>query len=278
MVLVLLVINSLREQRDFQWIDTSTIPDGRVPGEKQPCLSYICYASWQIDGRELSKNADGSVNSSIGRTRRIRLHWDRPNEIDESYLVMVAEPSLTSSHLFLGRRVETGRSNPALIKNWIDTCQKAHGEKCKIEHDDKFMRMIKQAYFGVIDVQDMCLSNLPEGAHYVALSYTWGDIPKPFTTTIANVRKLQAPRGIESVFSSLPRTIQDTIDLVRELGERYLWVDSICIVQDSTSSWKLNANSMDAIYGNAHFTICAADGDSPNAGLRGMDSKQRQFS
>ena len=274
----LLVIHSLREQKKFDWIETSTIPDRRVPEDKQPYLNVTCYASWQIDGRELSRNDDGTANSAIGRTRRIRLHWSDPSDFDESYLVMVAEPSLTSSHLFLGRRVETGRSNPALIKNWIDTCQKHHGQKCQITYDSKFEHMINQAYFGVIDVQDMCLSSLPKGTRYVALSYIWGNIPKPFTTSIENVRKLQAPRGIESVFSSLSRTIQDAIDLVRELGERYLWVDSICIVQDSRRSWQSNANSMDTVYSNAYFTICAADGENPNAGLRGMDSKQRQFS
>ena len=276
----LLVINSLREQKQFDWIETSTIPDGRVQEEKQHYLGVTCYASWQIDGRELSRDDDGTANSSIGRTRRIRLHWSDPKEFDESYLVMVAEPSLTSSHLFLGRRVESGRSNPALIKNWIYTCQKHHGDKCQITHDDKYNSMIDQAYFGVIDVQDMRLSRLPkqEGTRYVALSYSWGNVPKPFTTSIDNVRKLQAPRGIETVFSSLSRTIQDAIDLVRELGERYLWVDSICIIQDSRSSWQLNASSMDTVYSNAYFTICAADGENPSAGLRGMHSNERQFS
>lgn len=57
--------------------------------------------------------------------------------------------------------------------------------------------------------------------------------------------------------------------LVRAIGQRYLWVDSLCIVQDSTSSWELNAKAMHLIYGNAYFTICAADGDA-TAGLRAV--------
>lgn len=67
------------------------------------------------------------------------------------------------------------------------------------------------------------------------------------------------------------RFVQDAILLVREIGQRYLWVDSLCIVQDSTSSWELNAKSMHLVYGNAHFTICAADGDA-TTGLRAVSA------
>ena len=56
---------------------------------------------------------------------------------------------------------------------------------------------------------------------------------------------------------------------------QYLWVDSICIVQDSTKSWELNAIAMDLVYGNAYFTICAADGDDAGAGL--LATTKRDF-
>ena len=137
--------------------------------------------------------------------------------------------------------------------------------------------MVNQAFFGVVDVQDMCLTRLPPKARYVALSYTWGG-ELPFRSLLENVRKLQAPRGIEKILGSLPRTLRDTIELVRALGERYLWVDSICIVQDSLKSWELNASVMDLVYGNAFFTVCAADGDKPSTGLHGMNPQQRHFS
>lgn len=55
------------------------------------------------------------------------------------------------------------------------------------------------------------------------------------------------------------------------MGLRYLWVDSLCIVQDSTSSWELNAKAMHLVYGNAYFTICAADGDATK-GLLAVNS------
>lgn len=60
--------------------------------------------------------------------------------------------------------------------------------------------------------------------------------------------------------------------LVRRLGLRYLWVDSLCIVQNSKRSWNLNARKMNIIYGNAHLTICAADGSDAWLGLKALDS------
>lgn len=66
----------------------------------------------------------------------------------------------------------------------------------------------------------------------------------------------------------MPRTIRDTINLVRDLGEKYVWIDSICIIQDSDRSWALNSRIMDQVYGNAYLTICAADGDGADAGLQ----------
>lgn len=80
--------------------------------------------------------------------------------------------------------------------------------------------------------------------------------------------------GLESEWDELPRTTQESIPLVSKLGGRYLWIDSLYIVQDSNSSWELNAKSMYLVYGNAHFTICPADGDA-DTGLRAVDGVLR---
>jgi hypothetical protein len=68
--------------------------------------------------------------------------------------------------------------------------------------------------------------------------------------------------------TAMPRTIRDTVNLVRDLGERHLWVDLICIIQGSDRSWALNSLVMDKVYGNAYLTVCAVDGDSAYAGLQ----------
>jgi Heterokaryon incompatibility protein (HET) len=69
--------------------------------------------------------------------------------------------------------------------------------------------------------------------------------------------------------------VKDAIDLTRRLGLQYIWIDALCIVQDSPRSWKLNADNMDIIYGSAELTICAADGQNAAAGLKAMRPEGR---
>ncbi|KFA56526.1 hypothetical protein S40293_01066 [Stachybotrys chartarum IBT 40293] len=95
-------------------------------------------------------------------------------------------------------------------------------------------------------------SSLPF-APYVALSYCWGDSVTT-KTTIANIDDMK--RGLQ--VSSLPRAYIDAIRLCRELGVRYLWIDALCIIQDSRDDWEKESAMMSAIYANAHLTIAAA--------------------
>jgi hypothetical protein len=103
------------------------------------------------------------------------------------------------------------------------------------------------------------------------LSYVWG-LRKNYTTDISNIRIHQQQGSLETYLADIPEVIRDAMDLVRRLGLRYLWVDSLCIVQNSKRSWSLNARMMNVIYGNAHLTICAADGNDAWFGLKALDS------
>ncbi|KAI9734776.1 MAG: hypothetical protein M1818_006763 [Claussenomyces sp. TS43310] len=216
--------------------------------------------------------------------------------------------------LFLGRAVIPDANNGVLIKSWLDNCCFNHRVQCaETETSDRqFDEMVGQSYFGVIDVLDMCLVSLPPDVQgssyssytpetsrvsdpydsaigdymsrtertgtgrykdYVALSYVWGKGER-YTTTLENILVHRRPSGLEKVIDKLPRVIQDAIALVRRLGLRYIWIDSLCIVQDSSRSWKLNANVMNLIYGNALLTICAADGEDANTGLKAMQASE----
>ncbi|KAK0713670.1 heterokaryon incompatibility protein-domain-containing protein [Lasiosphaeria miniovina] len=166
----------------------------------------------------------------------------------------------------------------ALITKWIDICEHKHGATCgPIEGIVAFHHLMQQTSFGVIDVVKLQLTELPYDGdishphRYVALSYVWGP-RRPgdgdHRTLRNNIYDRIRRGGLDGqVFDMLPRTIRDAIRLVRDLGERYLWIDSLCIVQDSDTSWQQNAKNMDLIYGNAHFTICAADGGDADVGL-----------
>ncbi|KAH7085583.1 heterokaryon incompatibility protein-domain-containing protein, partial [Paraphoma chrysanthemicola] len=60
----------------------------------------------------------------------------------------------------------------------------------------------------------------------------------------------------------LPKTFRDAVEITRAIGLRYLWVDSLCIVQDSKTDWATHVEAMASIYETAHITLAAgASGD-----------------
>jgi Heterokaryon incompatibility protein (HET) len=280
-----------------------------------------CTATWEIDGRGGSSN--GFVRP---RTRRIHLRWDLDG-LEDSYLVFMAPENhirfnsdakniWEKESLYLGRTISPYGNNTVLMKSWLDGCCRGHTGQYLIERDRDFENMIRQSYFGVIDVLDMRLIALPyevlgrrkidledrysggdrspssdsdatgaragdrqgeeilKAADFLALSYVWGpgNQKPPYTTTLENILVHRNPGGLERCLNQLPQVVRDAIDLVRLLGFRYLWVDSLCIVQNSERSWKLNASVMDLIYSNAILTICAADGATSDTGLNALYS------
>lgn len=90
-----------------------------------------------------------------------------------------------------------------------------------------------------------------------------------------NFEELSSEGTLESIRSKLPRTINDVIDFVKAMGERYLWIDGLCLVQDDHEDITLGIQMMNSIYHGAYCTIVAASGDDANAGLNpGQDRTQ----
>src|ERR1700761_7849973 len=122
----------------------------------------------------------------------------------------------------------------------------------------------------------MSITHLPKDAHYVALSYVWGEGPR-YQTTLEVVEDHKKDGGIQKAIEYLPAVVRESIELVRALKHRYLWVDSLCVVQNSRKSWNLNSQVMDLVYGNAYLTICAADGKSAKDSLKAVSPTPRSI-
>ncbi|PMD41170.1 hypothetical protein L207DRAFT_381700, partial [Hyaloscypha variabilis F] len=74
---------------------------------------------------------------------------------------------------------------------------------------------------------------------------------------------------------SVPQTILDAIELAEGLGERYIWVDSCCILQDSDLDKREFVSRMDIVYGLASVTIVNAAGNHADHGLPGVGPTRR---
>jgi hypothetical protein len=92
-----------------------------------------------------------------------------------------------------------------------------------------------------------------EFAPYAALSYCWGG-EQPITTTSQNINQ----HLIRINYTGLPKTIQDAITVASRLGLRYLWVDSLCIIQNDRQDKTFEIGQMPSIYSQARVTISAS--------------------
>ncbi|KAI0592926.1 heterokaryon incompatibility protein-domain-containing protein [Biscogniauxia sp. FL1348] len=87
---------------------------------------------------------------------------------------------------------------------------------------------------------------------YLTLSHCWGGA-EILKLLEGNIEKLR--NAID--FAELPRTFQDAIVITRQLGFQYLWIDSLCIMQDCPADWKSESAIMGEIYAHSTCTIAA---------------------
>ncbi|KAI0479769.1 HET-domain-containing protein [Xylaria cf. heliscus] len=137
------------------------------------------------------------------------------------------------------------------IKGWIGACTTTHKSCLGANSSPSNTYMPKRI---------LHLTNnkiiLVEGAQphtYACLSHCWGPSQSPIKTLSTTIEAFK--RAIP--WASLSATFQDAIDISRRLGIAYIWIDSLCIIQDSDADWADQSSKMAAIYANAFLTIAA---------------------
>ncbi|KAL4727961.1 hypothetical protein ACLX1H_004665 [Fusarium chlamydosporum] len=103
------------------------------------------------------------------------------------------------------------------------------------------------------------------GIEYASLSHCWGahgakENPKLLTTNLAS----RQSEGLD--WDNLPRTFKDAFKIASWLNLEWLWIDSMCIIQDSPSDWKVEASMMDRVYMGAKINISADKGEDSRSG------------
>lgn len=107
----------------------------------------------------------------------------------------------------------------------------------------------------VVNTQDM-------NGKYACLSHAWGK-SKTCKLTTETFEKFTS----NIPHDHLPRTYVDAIRTCRDLGLRYLWIDSLCIYQDSKDDWLAESTKMISYYGQCFVCIASTNLSGPNAGL-----------
>lgn len=164
------------------------------------------------------------------------------------------------------------------IKGWLSCCQNDHGEMC----DGTTFTPSLPSGFRVIDVAEESVIEPQETMdNYVALSYQWATATSDPTRDLMllrnNLKEMETPGSLSP--DCLPEVIQDAVQLCRDIGQRYLWVDRLCVFQDpddKDGSRQTQIDAMDVIYWLATVTIVAS-ANGHGVGLPGVSSRPRPF-
>lgn len=149
----------------------------------------------------------------------------------------------------------------AKIRSWLSNCEAVH-PKCSSAPTPLPTRVID---VGDPDGGTPCrvYETQREFGHYMALSHCWGPPELIFKTTVQAFgnNKTQLPWG------RLSKTLREAIEVTRRLGIRYIWIDSLCVLQVDEDHWNREAANMGNIYKNAYLTLAATASSSGMGGL-----------
>ncbi|KLU92341.1 hypothetical protein MAPG_11287 [Magnaporthiopsis poae ATCC 64411] len=163
----------------------------------------------------------------------------------------------------------------ARARAWIGDCEANHGScRNSASRDDtvlprRVLDLGSSAEPVSADVKLVETTGDQRG-RYITLSHCWGKV-MPVKTTRETI---SAHKRVGIAFDDLPKTFRDAAITCRKLGVRWLWIDSLCIIQDDEGDWKSEASKMAEVYSNSWLTIaatkaadssqgCFADGEAP---------------
>ncbi|KAK5991269.1 hypothetical protein PT974_09549 [Cladobotryum mycophilum] len=171
-----------------------------------------------------------------------------------------------------GRYLGLDRSSAeyvAAIKKWVEDCANNHGPKCcmtvsKAERVDPYDVPLPSRCIDVGGSGDIVLRDCAGvRGSYITLSHRWTDETQQSKTT-KNNWGLRL-HGLE--FDNLSKSLNEVISFTRQLGVRYIWIDSICIIQDDPADLHKELLNMAQYYQNSLFTLASEIGTKHTNGL-----------
>lgn len=163
-----------------------------------------------------------------------------------------------------GRLVDAGKANLDLARSWLAECEEKHdcddaAHRQPRDHTEKFLL--------VLDVEQGCLVEISSQSRYLTLSYVWPRLPslRLYGHLLDDWKK---PKALFSTNQPLLNVCQDAIAITQQLGEKYIWIDQLCMVQDDPFIKRQLVDMMDKVYGLAILNIVVASSTSPQEDYR----------
>ena len=175
----------------------------------------------------------------------------------------------TKSDISIGLpRLRPNFADPSRFVEWLNACKQLHRKECA-----KYRRQFKHS-IRLLDTSKLLIETFdPESIpRYFTLSYVCG------TKKYLGLQEANPVEASSQGFSSganFHPSVSDAIALMNGMKETYLWVDSLCIDQNSDSDKREQIDQMDAIYANSDLTIVAAGND--QGGLAGVTQPRAEI-
>ncbi|CCM06808.1 uncharacterized protein FIBRA_09109 [Fibroporia radiculosa] len=269
------------EDLDFVWHNHQKTAAGLRNAAKQGC--YICSAFW--DGMTGQFSFDPEANESESFTRySLSDAWSYAPEGTCELLIysdMVGgdgQPFVRQFVVEAGdfegtSRMEDDAETPSstsseasfgLAKQWLAKCLRDHSTCRSIPDKDPWIptRLLDVGSSeSEEDTRLVITNNLSPYTLYMTLSHCWGSaqIVQLRTATLDSMQD-RIP------LSSLPQTFRDAIFVVKQFEIRYLWIDSLCIIQDSMDDWQHEAARMAFVYKNSYCNVAATGSSNSHGG------------
>ena len=154
------------------------------------------------------------------------------------------------------------------ISRQMQICSDLHQGCRPAQHCRLPKRVLSLVDFDTSDIS--LIETYDQTGAYAALSHCWGAF-QPLKILTTNLAKMK--QGIP--WKSLPCVFQDAARVCRRLGLKYIWIDSLCILQDSVEDWDIESSKMCQYYENAYITISATA--SPNSRVPFLKNRDKKW-
>lgn len=212
----------------------------------------------------------------LGRIRSMIMVYPIDRPIISLYCKPVSGsplPALPFAQLGIPLLPEAGSPEQfTLLRSLIRRCDETHDCMTAQNHSESLAELPTRLIdVGTDDSEPIRLIQTSQESAakgpYIALSHCWGVLSRE--QRLCTYKDNIAQRQAHIAYDAMPQNFRDAVRVTRALGIRYLWIDSLCIVQDDPDDWSAEAGRMENVFSHAYCTIAASSASSSLVGFLG---------
>ncbi|KAF5556832.1 heterokaryon incompatibility (HET) domain-containing protein [Fusarium phyllophilum] len=242
-----------------------------------------CAASCQKVTHSLQ---DGQSTTSDPKSTKEKLQIELwlPQQLESGWIHARINGQNVARHISFGgvQFVHPKYADYQRIKAWLETCREKH-QSCNEQQSitSSSLHGVSRSCLRLIDVESRRMVQTLHCVPFLTLSYVWGDAAsrtfeeKALESESYHVTENVYPMARQPIAlldGRLPRTFEDAIEFTQRLGERYIWIDALCIPQDEPDIKAQQISQMDQIYSSSICTIVSLE-SGVEGGLPGSSYK-----